>query len=130
MVKPMRKTPRYPDLSRRARHALAKTLRSLPKELRETAAPVPVLFYMRPSKGLQQEGIALDTLGLFTGSTFAETVSTPQPMPPQIFLFLGNLWLYTRNWPGFLKEVRTTYLHELGHYLNLEEDDLYERGLE
>ncbi len=27
-------------------------------------------------------------------------------------------------------EVRTTYLHELGHYLGLDEDELTQRGLE
>ena len=30
----------------------------------------------------------------------------------------------------FRDEVHTTYLHELGHYLGLDEDDLTERGLE
>ena len=30
----------------------------------------------------------------------------------------------------FCDEVHTTYLHELGHYLGLDEDELTERGLE
>jgi predicted Zn-dependent protease with MMP-like domain len=30
----------------------------------------------------------------------------------------------------FRNEIRITYLHELGHYLGLDEDDLFERGLE
>ena len=30
----------------------------------------------------------------------------------------------------FREEVHTTYLHELGHYLGLDEDDLFDRGLE
>jgi predicted Zn-dependent protease with MMP-like domain len=30
----------------------------------------------------------------------------------------------------FREEVRTTFLHELGHYLGLDEDELTERGLE
>ena len=30
----------------------------------------------------------------------------------------------------YLDEVHTTFLHELGHFLGLGEDDLTERGLE
>jgi predicted Zn-dependent protease with MMP-like domain len=30
----------------------------------------------------------------------------------------------------FRDEVRTTFLHELGHYLGLDEDELAVRGLE
>ena len=52
-------------------------------------------------------------------------------MPPQIILFLGNIWeLAEGDEESFCDEVRTTLLHELGHYLGLDEDDLTERGLE
>jgi predicted Zn-dependent protease with MMP-like domain len=49
-------------------------------------------------------------------------------------LFLENLWLMIEEEGGderdFRFEVRTTLLHELGHYLGLNEEDLEERGLE
>ena len=52
-------------------------------------------------------------------------------MPAQIILFLGNLWEFAgQEEAAFRQEVRTTLLHELGHYLGLDEDDLMERGLE
>jgi predicted Zn-dependent protease with MMP-like domain len=52
-------------------------------------------------------------------------------MPPQIILFLENLWdLADGKETIFRKEVQTTFLHELGHYLGLGEDELTERGLE
>ena len=52
-------------------------------------------------------------------------------MPPQIILFLQNLWVFVRGDEAlFREEVRTTLLHELGHYLGLDEDDLTERGLD
>ncbi len=35
-------------------------------------------------------------------------------MPPQILLFLGNLWEFTEADPVFAEEVHITYLHELG----------------
>ena len=108
---------------------VAATLDELPEQLRERARAVPVTFERVPNAGLQADGIAADTLGLFVGPDFAEEQSVP--MPPQIILFLENLWDQAEqdeDW--FLDEVATTYLHELGHYLGLDEDDLFERGLE
>jgi predicted Zn-dependent protease with MMP-like domain len=105
------------------------TLKALPEPLRERARLVPVTFEHVPNAGLQADGIAPDTLGLFVGPDFASEESVP--MPPQIILFLENLWDQAEqdeDW--FLDEVHTTYLHELGHYLGLDEDDLTERGLE
>lgn len=108
---------------------VAATLAELPEPLRERTRAVPVTFERVPNAGLQADGIAADTLGLFVGPDFADDGSVP--MPPQIILFLDNLWGQAEqdeDW--FLDEVHTTYLHELGHYLGLDEDDLTERGLE
>ena len=70
-----------------------------------------------------------DLLGLFSGHAFPDEVSDP-PAPPQVYLFLENLWDYCEeDKTTFAEEVRITYLHELGHYLGLEEDDLESRGL-
>jgi len=105
------------------------TLKALPEPLRERARLVPVTLEAVPSQGLVADGIALDTLGLFVGPGFAEEEFVP--MPPQIILFLENLWEQaeqSEEW--FVEEVHTTYLHELGHYLGLDEDDLADRGLE
>lgn len=115
-------------------HALAldeveATLKALPAPLRERARVVPVTLERLPNAGLQADGIAADTLGLFVGPDFADEESVP--MPPQIILFLENIWAQAeRNEEWFLDEVHTTYLHELGHYLGLDEDELTERGLE
>ena len=105
------------------------TLAALPAPLRERAQKLPVLFERRPSHALQTDGIEPDTLGLFGGPEFAEEDAVP--MPPQIILFLENLWDFAEEDEEiFRDEVHTTYLHELGHYLGLDEDELTERGLE
>ena len=84
-----------------------------------------------PSPGLVAEGIETDSLGLFTGPAFSDEAYSASPVPPQIILYLENLWHFTEgDEEMFLEEVHTTYLHELGHYLGLDEDDLFERGLE
>jgi predicted Zn-dependent protease with MMP-like domain len=50
---------------------------------------------------------------------------------PRIRLFLTNLWYWVEeDEEDFRKEVTTTFLHELGHFLGWEEDDLTERGLD
>ena len=105
------------------------TLAALPKPLRERAEKLPVTFERQPNAGLQADGIEPDTLGLFTGPEFADEGNVP--LPPQIILFLENLRDFAEGDEViFQEEVRTTFLHELGHYLGLGEDELTKRGLE
>ena len=104
-------------------------LAALPEPLRDRAARLPVTLERFPNAGLRADGIEADTLGLFTGAEMADEGDVP--LPPQIILFLENLWDFAEgDEEVFREEVRTTYLHELGHYLGLDEDDLTKRGLE
>jgi len=105
------------------------TLAELPGPLREEARKLPVTLERVPNDDLQADGIAPDTLGLFVGPDFVEEGVIP--MPSQIILFLENLWDFAENDEEiFREEVHATFLHELGHYLGLDEDGLTERGLE
>jgi predicted Zn-dependent protease with MMP-like domain len=113
-----------------ARAEVAATLAELPQPLAERARPLPVTFALRPSAAHCRDGIEPDTLGLFVGPDFANQETDALPLPPQILLFLENLWEQAEGDEAvYREEVRTTYLHELGHYLGLDEDDLSERGL-
>lgn len=105
------------------------TLAALPAPLRERAARLPVTFERKPNCGLQADGIEVDTLGVFCGPEFAE--EEHGTLPPQIILFLENIWeMAEADEKFFREEIRTTYLHELGHYLGLDEEGLTERGLD
>ena len=105
------------------------TLEALPEPLCARAERLPVIFERSPSPDLQADGIEADTLGLFMGAEFVE--ENDVPLPPQIILFLENIFDFAEtNEKRFREEVRTTFLHELGHYLGLGEDELTERGLE
>jgi predicted Zn-dependent protease with MMP-like domain len=107
------------------------TLRALPGPLRERARALPVTYEHQPNPGLVDDGIEPDTLGLFVGEPFAESGLTTEPLPSQIILFLDNLWDFAEGDEEiYREEIRTTYLHELGHYLGLDEIDLEDRGLE
>ncbi len=104
----------------------------LPREMARRAAEVPVVMLPRPTKAMvRADGVDPDLLGLFVGPNCAEGIESGDPLPPEILLFLENLWDYADGDEElFREEVRVTYYHELGHYLGLEEGDLEDRGLE
>lgn len=117
-------------LEARARREVERVLRSLPKPLRERARSLPVSYEHVPNEAIVADGIEPDTLGLFVGSAFADE-GHGSPMPAQIILYLANLWDQAEeDDESFVEEVRTTFLHELGHYLGLDEDGLFDRGLD
>jgi predicted Zn-dependent protease with MMP-like domain len=114
-----------------AREEVETILAALPAPLRDRAQGLPVTFERCPNAEQRRDGIEPDTLGLFVGPEFADEETTALPLPPQIILYLENLWdLADADEGAFREEVHTTYLHELGHYLGLDEDDLFERGLD
>jgi len=106
------------------------TLSELPQTVRGAASKVPVIYERRPGDALVEDGLDADLLGLFVGDPMAEE-GQGSSLPAQILLFLENLWEFVEGDPeAYAEEVQTTYLHELGHYLGLDEIDLEERGLE
>jgi len=113
-----------------AQAEVRQTMASLPEDLRNPAAALPVIYERIPRRDLVRDGIEPDTLGLFVGPDFASEEHPGAVLPPQIILFLENIReMVEDNEEEFREEVRTTLLHELGHYLGLDEDGLEERGL-
>jgi predicted Zn-dependent protease with MMP-like domain len=113
-----------------AEDEVRRTIHQLPAPLGDRARALPCTCEHRPNADLQADGIAEDTLGLFVGEEMAETGATLCPMPAQIILFLDNLWQFAdEDEDAYREEVRITYLHELGHYLGLNELDLDDRDL-
>ncbi len=104
-----------------ANEVVAATLTQLPEELCEAARRVPVLLEKRPDPEDLDAGLDPDLLGLFD----------PGPHDtPHIRLWLENLWDYSEEKEDvFREEVRVTLLHEIGHLLGWDEEDLEERGL-
>lgn len=122
-----------PEMRERvAKKAVDALRRELPREMAARAAEVPVVMMARPTKAMvREDGLDPDLLGLFVGPNRAEGWEGGDPLPPEILLFLDNLWDYAEGDEDvFREEVRVTYFHELGHYLGLEEGDLEDRGLE
>ena len=123
--------PSWKKLEALAEAEIQDTLRSLPRPLRAAAQRVPVTYEPCPSDELVADGIAPDTLGLFVGPPFQDEQATASPLPAQIIFYLDNLWNVAEGDEEiYREEVHTTLLHELGHYLGLDEEDLESRGLE
>jgi predicted Zn-dependent protease with MMP-like domain len=123
----------FQQLSAIAEQVVAAARRRLPAAVRGAADQVPVCFEPVPNAAILAEGWEPDILGLFAGHAHGTDLdsSTQQALPPQILLFLENLWDFAEgDETVFRDEVRITYLHELGHYLGWDEDDVAERGLD
>ena len=114
-----------------AREEVQATLAALPPPVRERARSLPVSYENKPDPELVRDGLEPDLLGLFVGESFPDEVTGNDPLPAQILLYLDNLWDYAAHHaPTYREEVRRTYLHELGHYLGLDEDQLSARDLD
>jgi predicted Zn-dependent protease with MMP-like domain len=118
-------------LAQMAADVVAQAQRALPKEVREAAKAVAVHFEPTPAADVLADGFEPDLLGLFWGNPAGSDISVDDPAPPRIFLYTANLWDFCEeDAAAFREEVRITYLHELGHYLGWDEDQVAERGLE
>ncbi len=123
---------KYSRLEQWADREVRTLRRKLSPEIARHADGIPVVCFPAPTREMvEDEGIEPDLLGLFVGPALDEAGGLDDPLPPEILLFLENLWDYAEEDPGiFREEVRRTYLHELGHYLGLEEDDMAPRDLD
>jgi predicted Zn-dependent protease with MMP-like domain/Flp pilus assembly protein TadD len=71
-------------------------------------------------------------LGVFRGAPLGQKASMDpwSHFPSSIVLYQRNLERFARDRAELIDEIRVTLLHEVGHFLGLDEDDLWERGLD
>jgi len=111
----------WQQLLRIAEEVAAATLAELPEDIRSRIGDVPILIEKHPSPEDVADGIEPDTLGYFDED---ETGLV------RIRLWLDNILDFADEDPSiFREEVRTTLLHEIGHVLGWDEDEIEERGL-
>ncbi len=104
-------------------------LKALPKDIQQAAAKIAVGLEEKPGSGATDGDLEGDELGVFEGPSTIDEPATGEM--PRIRLFLNNLWDWVEaDEQDYRDEVGTTFLHELGHYLGWDEDDVAERGLE
>jgi len=101
---------------------VAETVSELPVPVCKILRDVPILMEERPSEEDICGGIEPDTLGFFDEDAAGVI---------RIRLWLENIQAYAAEQGlSFSDEVRTTLLHEIGHVLGWDEEDLEVRGLE
>lgn len=113
---------------------LRQVLDDLPGMFRESIRNVAIVVEDRPPDWL------LDELGLPPGETlygFYHGIPLPERsvldsgnLPDRISVYRGPLMEDFRD-PGELaRQIRTTLLHEIGHYFGMDEEDLARLGYE
>jgi predicted Zn-dependent protease with MMP-like domain/Flp pilus assembly protein TadD len=115
--------------------AVEDALRSLPEAVRRYLSNVAITVEELPT---DHDLLAADPplspaiLGLFRGAPYGQKASMDpwSHFPSSIVLYQRNLERFARSRAELIEEIRVTLLHEVGHFLGLDEDELYERGLD
>ena len=114
--------------------AVRQAVGRIPKEIREYLANVVISVRKRPSKEmLDQMGVPPDDtlLGLYQGDSLLErSFFSPPPFPDTIFIFQEPLEEMCDTLEGLEREIEITVVHEIAHFLGIEENRLEELGYE
>lgn len=105
-----------------------RALAELPPEFAKALDEVSIHIEDRPTpRQLKSLGLADDELllGLYEGIALPDrSVELSGKLPDRITLFQDDIQQVSDSEPELVAEVRTTVLHELGHYFGMDEEDL------
>ena len=106
-------------------------LESLPAVIRDAVAVVPILVEPKPTPEIadREAHITPEVLGLFVGTPVGERAHAPSGYPDVVLLFQRNLERAGRSRAEVEREIKITLLHEYGHYLGFDEEELEHLGL-
>ncbi len=126
---------RMPELMTQERFdaVVAEGLAGLPAEFRARLGDLPIVVRELPSPEIlaHLDDPVPDLLGLFVGTPLTEkSISDTPGLPDAIYLFRRNLQRSCLSEEELKEEIRTTLLHEIGHYLGMTEEDLEAAGYE
>lgn len=120
----------HPRLLRLAGSEVQRVLACLPPDVQAAAQECATCYEDITDAMDAGEDVEEDLLGLFEGFNRLDPLPADPEDMPRIRLFLDNLWEYAgRSERLFRKEVRITWLHELGHYLGWGEAEVEALGL-
>ena len=111
---------------RSPRQALAE----LPERARELLRDVPIVIAEQPAEADVDAGVDPRSLGLFNGTAYPDGSHLGgQPGLTQILIFRRNLERVAASDDELREEIRTTLLHETGHFFGMNDEDLEGVGL-
>ena len=110
-------------------------LEEIPEEVRRYLANVPISVEDLPDpEDLlgSDPPLSPGILGLFRGAPYGGKAAIGDPwshLPSSIVLYQKNLERYAHDRDELIDEIGVTLVHEVGHFLGLDEDELWDRGL-
>jgi predicted Zn-dependent protease with MMP-like domain len=125
--------PRHGLTSIQFRDLVARALDSVPEPFAGALDDVAVVVEDAPSPQQRRElglGPGDDVYGVFEGVSRTEWASDWAVIPNKITLFRIALEEDFEDHAELEHEVRVTVLHELGHYLGIDESRLHELGVD
>jgi predicted Zn-dependent protease with MMP-like domain len=109
-------------MERRKFEALvAQALHGLPRTFREKLTNVAIIVEDSPPKEAESRGLLL---GLFHGIPRTEKSVFSSTPPDRIFLYQRNIEAVCASEAEVRRQIRSTLLHEVGHYFGLSEEEL------
>ncbi len=109
-----------------------KALEDLPDQFRDALENLDIQVRWRPTPA------ELRRSGVRRGSLFGVYIGVPLPkrghdysmaLPDTIVIYQQTHERHCRSDTEIVKQARQTVLHEIGHYLGIEEDRLHELGI-
>jgi predicted Zn-dependent protease with MMP-like domain len=109
-------------------------IEELPEEVRTALDNVVIQVEPLPSAELLREGdppLSPFVLGLHVGSPWGDQSVFAQPTDlDRILIFQRNIERIAADPEGLREQLHITLLHEIGHHLGWDEEDLADRGLD
>jgi predicted Zn-dependent protease with MMP-like domain/Flp pilus assembly protein TadD len=115
--------------------AVEDALRSLPEPVRRYLSNVAITVEDVPTDDdllASDPPLSPAILGLFRGAPYGQKASMDpwSHFPSSIVLYQRNLERFARSRKDLIEQIGVTLLHEVGHFLGLDEEELYARGLD
>ena len=115
--------------------ALEAAVKALPEHVKGYLDNVTISVEDLPSNDdllAQSPPLSPSILGVFRGTPVGERSVTNayDHFPAAIVLYQKNLERFARTREELIEQIGITVMHEVGHLVGLDEDDLWERGLD
>ena len=114
--------------------AVRRAIKRIPREIRDQLENVVITVRKRPSKDMLDElGVTADKapLGLYQGASLMErSVFAPPLYPDTIFIFQEPLEQMCGTLEELEEEIEITVVHEIAHFLGIDDERLAELGYE
>jgi len=120
--------------SREFDKAVRKAIHRIPDEFREHLENIVISVQDRPSRELLEElGLPVDNslLGIYRGDSLMDrSVTSPPIFPDTIFIFQQPLESMCADMDELEEQIAITVIHEIAHFLGMDEERLRELGYE